>query len=270
MTRILSRWWSGPSILLLTITCAAAVRAQCTGDCDGSGAVTVDELVVGVSIALGTVTVDHCPSFDSDHSNSVTVDELVVAVNAALNTCPSGTTPTPSPTVTPTPMGPRCGDHIVQFDRGETCDDGNTVDGDNCPATCVIHTCASAGTTLDLDVSFTPPVGVDIAGITVFLRYPDDLVRIPGMASDAAVQDRLSNLPDNTFATPNDLDYALRLVMLSPDTSPILPGLLFSVQFDACQSARVPTAADFRCVAEDAANTDLDAVAGVTCTVAVR
>ncbi len=270
MTRMLSRWSSGPAILLLVIACAGAVRAQCTGDCDGSGSVTVEELVVGVSIALGTITLDHCPSFDADHSDSVTVEELVVAVNAALNTCPGGTTPTLSPTVTPTPVGPRCGDHIVQFDRGETCDDGNMLDGDSCPANCLIHTCASAGTTLDLDVSFTPPAGVDIAGITVFLRYPDDLVRIPGMASDTAVQDRLSNLPDNTFTTPNDLDYALRLVMFSPDSSPIQPGLLFSVRFDACQSASVPTAADFRCVVEDAANTNLDTVTGVTCRVAVR
>src|SRR6185369_1491204 len=30
----------------------------------------------------------------------------------------------------------RCGDGLVQFSRGEQCDDGNTADGDGCDATC--------------------------------------------------------------------------------------------------------------------------------------
>ncbi|MFC1642369.1 DUF4215 domain-containing protein [Myxococcota bacterium] len=29
-------------------------------------------------------------------------------------------------------LGPRCGDGIAQTDQGETCDDGNTIDGDGC------------------------------------------------------------------------------------------------------------------------------------------
>ena len=50
----------------------------------------------------------------------------------------------------------------------------------------------------------------------MFVRYPDGVVRIPGMANDSAVQNSLTNLPDNGFSTPNDLDYALRLVDLQP------------------------------------------------------
>lgn len=60
---------------------------HCTGDCDSSGSVTVDELVQGVNIALGTLSLDVCPSFDSDHSETVTVDELITAVGKALNSC---------------------------------------------------------------------------------------------------------------------------------------------------------------------------------------
>lgn len=41
-----------------------SVGPTCVGDCDNSGAVTVDELVKGVSIALGTLPVDQCPRFD--------------------------------------------------------------------------------------------------------------------------------------------------------------------------------------------------------------
>jgi hypothetical protein len=61
----------------------------CTGDCNDSHSVTVEELVVGVNIALGTSPMSDCPPFDTDNSGTVTVDELVIAVNLALGTCPA-------------------------------------------------------------------------------------------------------------------------------------------------------------------------------------
>lgn len=61
--------------------------APCAGDCDGDGSVTVDELLKGVNIALGKLSVDHCDSLDSDHDGTVTVDEIVSAVANALNGC---------------------------------------------------------------------------------------------------------------------------------------------------------------------------------------
>jgi cysteine-rich repeat protein len=33
-------------------------------------------------------------------------------------------------------LGPRCGDGVVQADKGETCDDGNTTNGDGCSSAC--------------------------------------------------------------------------------------------------------------------------------------
>jgi hypothetical protein len=60
---------------------------QCTGDCDQSGGVTVDELIRGVNILLGRALPDICPSFDTNDSGTVTVDELVAAVNRTLNGC---------------------------------------------------------------------------------------------------------------------------------------------------------------------------------------
>jgi hypothetical protein len=60
----------------------------CVGDCDGNGAVTVDELVLGVRIALGNAQISECPAFDQDASETVTVDELVQGVSNALNGCP--------------------------------------------------------------------------------------------------------------------------------------------------------------------------------------
>ena len=60
----------------------------CRGDCDGDRAVTVDEIIMGVNMAVGTLSSDTCPSFDADGDGQVTVDELVGAVDAALFGCP--------------------------------------------------------------------------------------------------------------------------------------------------------------------------------------
>jgi len=60
----------------------------CPGDCDGGGAVSVDELIRGVNIALGNTPVGDCPAMDDDGSGDVTVAELIRAVNAALGGCP--------------------------------------------------------------------------------------------------------------------------------------------------------------------------------------
>jgi hypothetical protein len=68
------------------------VRPSCVGDCNGSGQVTVDELITGVNIALDILPVSDCPQFDSDGNGSVSVDELVKAVDRALNGCVAGNT----------------------------------------------------------------------------------------------------------------------------------------------------------------------------------
>jgi hypothetical protein len=97
-------WIASAAWLLIAVHAGAQpVPNGCLGDCDHTNQVTVDELVSGVGIALGSVPLEACPSFDSDDSESVTVDELVQAVNNALNGCPA---PTPTPRPTPTPEGP--------------------------------------------------------------------------------------------------------------------------------------------------------------------
>jgi hypothetical protein len=63
------------------------IVVPCAGDCDASGAVSVDELVRGVNIALDRAPVSLCEVFDSDSDGRVTVNELVGAVNAALRGC---------------------------------------------------------------------------------------------------------------------------------------------------------------------------------------
>jgi hypothetical protein len=62
---------------------------RCVGDCDGSGTVTVSDLIVGVNIALGNQPVTNCPAFDANRSGTVTVNELIQGVGNALNGCPT-------------------------------------------------------------------------------------------------------------------------------------------------------------------------------------
>ena len=66
---------------------------HCPGDCNEDGQVTVDELVTGVNIALGTAPLSACEMFDLDGAGGATVDELVRGVNSALNGCVDPLTP---------------------------------------------------------------------------------------------------------------------------------------------------------------------------------
>ena len=93
----------------VAVVCAAALCARlavgqsCVGDCGGDGQVTITDLIIGVSIALGTQPVSRCPMMDANANGVVTIDELILAVGAALAGCAQATvTPTsPAPTATP-------------------------------------------------------------------------------------------------------------------------------------------------------------------------
>jgi poly(3-hydroxybutyrate) depolymerase/6-phosphogluconolactonase (cycloisomerase 2 family) len=66
---------------------------RCVGDCDWNTQVTVDELVLGVNIALGTTPLSACEMFDNEGDGAVTVDNLVRGVNNALTGCTDPLTP---------------------------------------------------------------------------------------------------------------------------------------------------------------------------------
>lgn len=66
---------------------AQRVPVDCAGDCDFDRAVTVDEIVRGVQIALGVGDLGQCLAFDGNRDQALTVEEIVGAVNAALLGC---------------------------------------------------------------------------------------------------------------------------------------------------------------------------------------
>lgn len=75
------------TILVAVLGVPGRVVAACTGDCSVDGVVTVDEIIQGVNIALGSASLSQCSAFDADGGGGVTVDELVTAVNNALRGC---------------------------------------------------------------------------------------------------------------------------------------------------------------------------------------
>jgi hypothetical protein len=263
------------TVVAALLSVATVSHAQCVGDCDSSHSVTVNELVLGTNIALERAQLSQCLVFDNDDSGNVTVNELVTGVNNLLRDCPavvSTATPTPTPTTsgptaTPTATSTAiagCGNATVDFDLGETCDDGNLEEGpgDDCPADCRIATCTASGDSLDVDVSFLPPAGVDLAAVQVFVTYPEDRVRIPGRGNANQVLDRFSNTADVASYSFNDQDYAAAVLAFT-DGAVIPPGRLLTVTFDRCGA--VPVAADFACRVISAS----PSADGVTCTATI-
>jgi hypothetical protein len=79
---------SGPQGQPIVTECTdgtVVVQINIPGDCDGDGIVTINELILGVNIALGNLPVTACPAFDTNRDGQVSIDELIAAVNAALS-----------------------------------------------------------------------------------------------------------------------------------------------------------------------------------------
>lgn len=62
-------------------------QLTCVGDCDDSGIPDINDLVLGVNIALNRFAVGACPAFDADGNGRVQINELVLGVTNALNGC---------------------------------------------------------------------------------------------------------------------------------------------------------------------------------------
>jgi len=77
----------------VSVVFLSAASARCTGDCDGDGTIGIDELVVGVQIALGDAPPSSCNKFPACDVGPVCVADLIKAVRQALNGCPVVTLP---------------------------------------------------------------------------------------------------------------------------------------------------------------------------------
>jgi len=60
---------------------------SCLGDCNNDHSVTVDEVLVLLTISLGTADISTCAAGDANHDGQITIDEILAAVNAARTGC---------------------------------------------------------------------------------------------------------------------------------------------------------------------------------------
>jgi hypothetical protein len=61
---------------------------SCVGDCNGDGEVGINELIIGVNIALQLQPVANCTAFDPNGDGEVGINELIQGVSNSLNGCP--------------------------------------------------------------------------------------------------------------------------------------------------------------------------------------
>lgn len=89
----MSRRMSGVIAAALAWQLAAAGRAAalCAGDCDGSGEVSINELVTGVNLALNAESDAVCSALDIDDNGQIAINELIAAVANALDGCLAAT-----------------------------------------------------------------------------------------------------------------------------------------------------------------------------------
>ena len=114
-------------------------------------------------------------------------------------------------------------------------------------------------------VQFTGVTGTVPTTVTVLLGYQSDLLSIPGTGNALSVRQRITYPAPAPFPqAPNDLDYAVRLVI--GRSAGFNDGLLATVKFDQCQGAPAPMPVDFGCIVEACAGVG-GAITGCTCTV---
>ena len=157
------------------------------------------------------------------------------------------------------PKAPGCGNGIVEgfAPFNETCDDGNTKDGDSCPASCHVDACTATITSFGAHVTYTGPGGTTISGLSYFVDYPEGKVTTPAATP-----------PFGVSSDFNDLGYGFTVAAVKLGG---LPSPILSLTFKTCQGAASATAADFSCKVTDASD-DLGNVvdpATVTCAVTV-
>ncbi len=99
-------------LFMSLLTAARSTRAaiHCVGDCDSNDAVTIDELVRGVRIALGREPVSACRALDRDGDGVVAIAEVIAAVENELEGCHATPTASITPSYSPTPKPGECGE----------------------------------------------------------------------------------------------------------------------------------------------------------------
>ncbi|MBI3782699.1 MAG: hypothetical protein HY270_04785 [Deltaproteobacteria bacterium] len=78
-------------LFVLVMPARPSLAVSCPGDCDGSGSVTIEDLVTLTNAALAGTSPVSCLSADTDNNSLITIDEIIAAVVLAFDGCPVDT-----------------------------------------------------------------------------------------------------------------------------------------------------------------------------------
>lgn len=234
------------------------VKAVCKGT--AVSLVPPTQGIIGVTLSVGSTPRRYCAAFLGTEKKNTNIilkrkdappppgcvevlpTPTFTEANTPTETFTPGATPTRTSTPTPTPTGGSgavCGNGL--FEEGETCA--------GCSADCVVGPCTAPGVPVQpFRVDFVPPPFQTASSITVVMGYRDTKVSIPGNGNEATVGARIVMRQSGATVTPNDLNYALRVVYSR--AGGINPGRIFVVNFDTCSSQTPATLADFTCIIE--------------------
>jgi cysteine-rich repeat protein len=142
-----------------------------------------------------------------------------------------------------------CGNGVIEPALNETCDDGNVADGDGCPQDCHVDTCQPVTGTATAHVTYTPPAGITVAGLQVFVDYPEGKVHAPSVSH-----------PFGVNGSASDLGYGINDALVKNPPA-ALPSTIMTINFaNLCQGASAAVAADFSCVVTDASDDASNAI----------
>ena len=125
-----------------------------------------------------------------------------------------------------------------------------------------------------MQLRFEPPLGANVAGLTVLLDYPEGQVDLPGNATTFP-SGTFSGVPSGSTISVNDLNFngkghALRYTIAGQSGRALTPGQILRIKLQDCQGAVVPTAEQFLCTVIAASDPFTNRIDGVRCFVVVE
>lgn len=106
--------------------------------------------------------------------------------------------------------------------------------------------CSTVVARQKIEVSVRPPEGSELSTVVFDIDYPEKQVALPGSRNNPSVSERLSGAPGIATIAMNDKDDSVRVVVTASAALPTSKRL-FALEFDVCQGAAAPTAADYAC-----------------------
>jgi Cys-rich repeat protein len=182
----------GTLALIGFLAAAPVARAQdiCVGDCNNNGMVAINELVLGVNIALDSQSIDACPAFDCQGTGMVPINCLIQGVNNALDKCPGDEEIIRTFNADPG----------ISLGAGGTCD--NCQSGEEGCVSCFRDSDCPSGQTCTPEISRTGLFTSALSNVNASLRFPPGPMILALGKPDSNGIAQLHLMEDAVFSIP--------------------------------------------------------------------